>query len=45
MGIVGVVPVGMCQVFSVHMIATPDKKIAKGEEFGYFLFGDSDNLK
>ena len=42
MGIVGVVPVGMCQVSGVHMIATKGRKIAKGEEFGYFLFGGSD---
>lgn len=42
MGIVGVVPVGMCQVSGVHMISTPEKNIAKGEEFGYFLFGGSD---
>ncbi len=42
MGIVGVVPVGMCQVSGVHMIATEGREIAKGEEFGYFLFGGSD---
>jgi len=41
-GIVGVVPVGMCQVSGVHMSATKNKMIAKGEEFGYFLFGGSD---
>lgn len=42
MGIVGVVPVGMCQVSGVHMSATTGRNIAKGEEFGYFLFGGSD---
>ncbi len=42
MGIVGVVPVGMCQVSGVHMTATEKREIAKGEEFGYFLFGGSD---
>ena len=42
MGVVGVVPVGMCQVSGVHMTATVGNKIAKGEEFGYFLFGGSD---
>ena len=42
MGIVGVVPVGMCQVSGVHMSATEGREIAKGEEFGYFLFGGSD---
>ncbi|PCJ95011.1 MAG: phosphatidylserine decarboxylase [Flavobacteriaceae bacterium] len=41
-GIVGIVPIGMCQVSGVHMTATPNRRIAKGEEFGYFLFGGSD---
>ena len=41
-GIVGVVPVGMCQVSGVHMTATVGNNISKGEEFGYFLFGGSD---
>lgn len=41
-GIVAVVPVGMCQVSSVHMTATVGKELLKGEEFGYFLFGGSD---
>ncbi len=42
MGIVAVIPIGMCQVSSVNMIATPDKPCQKGDEFGYFLFGGSD---
>ncbi len=41
-GIVGVVPVGMCQVSSVNMIATQGSQALKGDEFGYFLFGGSD---
>ena len=42
MGIVAVIPVGMCQVSSVNMTATPGKEMLKGDEFGYFLFGGSD---
>ena len=42
MGIVTVIPVGMCQVSSVNMTAVEGKDILKGEEFGYFLFGGSD---
>lgn len=42
MGIIAVIPVGMCQVSGVHMSATEGRNIAKGEEFGYFLFGGSD---
>ena len=41
-GKVAIIPVGMCQVSSVNMTATPGNPIAKGEEFGYFLFGGSD---
>lgn len=41
-GLVAVVPVGMCQVSSVHMTATVGSSLLKGEEFGYFLFGGSD---
>jgi phosphatidylserine decarboxylase precursor len=41
MGVVAVIPVGMCQVSSVHMTA-PEGHINKGDEFGYFLFGGSD---
>lgn len=42
MGLVAVVPVGMCQIASVHLLATPDTVLEKGEEFGYFKFGGSD---
>ncbi|MEP7322703.1 MAG: phosphatidylserine decarboxylase [Saprospiraceae bacterium] len=42
MGIIGVVPVGMGQVSSVHMIAKPGNNVSKGDEFGYFQFGGSD---
>ena len=41
-GVVAIIPVGMCQVSSVNMIATPGATVGKGEEFGYFLFGGSD---
>ena len=41
-GLVGVVPVGMCQVSSVNMTATVGSNLLKGDEFGYFLFGGSD---
>lgn len=41
-GIVAVIPVGMCQVSSVNMTATPGTNCLKGDEFGYFLFGGSD---
>lgn len=41
-GIVAVIPIGMCQVSSVNMIATPNTQCLKGDEFGYFLFGGSD---
>ncbi|AUC83654.1 phosphatidylserine decarboxylase [Lacinutrix sp. Bg11-31] len=41
-GVVAIIPVGMCQVSGVHMSATVNNNIAKGEEFGYFLFGGSD---
>lgn len=42
LGIVAVVPVGMSHVASVNLTATPGTTMAKGEEFGYFLFGGSD---
>lgn len=42
MGIVAVIPIGMCQVSSVHMTAVPETNAAKGDEFGYFKFGGSD---
>lgn len=41
-GVVAVVPVGMCQVSSVHMTAQEGSTITKGDEFGYFMFGGSD---
>lgn len=41
-GIVAVIPIGMCQVASVRMIATPGARVEKGDEFGYFQFGGSD---
>jgi phosphatidylserine decarboxylase len=41
-GIVGIVPIGMCQVSSVNMTAKPGSNVLKGDEFGYFLFGGSD---
>ena len=41
-GIVAVIPIGMCQVSSVNMIATAGSPALKGDEFGYFLFGGSD---
>ena len=41
-GIVAVIPIGMCQVSSVNMIATKGSNLLKGDEFGYFLFGGSD---
>jgi len=41
-GLVGVVPVGMCQVSSVNMTAVVGNTMQKGDEFGYFLFGGSD---
>jgi len=42
LGIVAVIPVGMCHVSSVNMIAQPGAVMQKGEEFGFFLFGGSD---
>jgi phosphatidylserine decarboxylase precursor len=41
-GLVAVIPVGMCQVSSVNMTATVGRQLLKGDEFGYFLFGGSD---
>ena len=43
-GIVAVVPIGMAQVSSVNMTATEQTFCEKGQEFGYFLFGGSDNI-
>ena len=36
------IPFGMRQVSSVHMIAQAGNQISKGGEFGYFMFGKSD---
>lgn len=41
-GKVAVIPVGMCQVSSVNMLARSGDDLIKGEEFGYFMFGGSD---
>jgi len=41
-GLVAVVPVGMSHVASVNLTATQGTAMAKGEEFGYFLFGGWD---
>lgn len=41
-GIVAVIPIGMCQVSGVNMTHQVGKACAKGDEFGYFTFGGSD---
>jgi len=41
-GLVAVIPVGMCQVSAVRMTATKGSSLQKGDEFGYFMFGGSD---
>ena len=41
-GVVAVLPIGMCQVSSVNMFNLSGKSIKKGDEFGYFTFGGSD---
>lgn len=41
-GMVAVVPVGMCQVSGVNMTHVRDTPCEKGDEFGYFTFGGSD---
>lgn len=41
-GIVAVIPVGMCQVSGVNMTHVPGAECLKGDEFGYFTFGGSD---
>jgi phosphatidylserine decarboxylase len=41
-GLVAVIPIGMCQVSSVNMTAVVGSYLNKGDEFGYFLFGGSD---
>ncbi len=41
-GVVTVVPIGMCQVSGVNMTHEVGKVCRKGDEFGYFTFGGSD---
>ncbi len=41
-GLVAVIPVGMCQVSSVNITADVGTYLNKGDEFGYFQFGGSD---
>jgi phosphatidylserine decarboxylase len=41
-GVVAVIPVGMCQVSGVNMTHVPGTECLKGDEFGYFTFGGSD---
>jgi len=41
-GVVAVLPIGMCQVSGVNMTHEPNTTCAKGDEFGYFTFGGSD---
>merc|ERR1712232_342975 len=41
-GLVAVIPVGMCQVSGVRMTAKKESILQKGDEFGYFQFGGSD---
>jgi phosphatidylserine decarboxylase len=41
-GLVAVLPVGMCVVSSVNLTAEVGARLEKGDEFGFFLFGGSD---
>jgi len=41
-GLVAILPIGMAQVSSVNLTVESGATLAKGEEFGYFLFGGSD---
>ena len=41
-GLVAVLPVGMCFVSSVNLTPEVGARLQKGDEFGYFLFGGSD---
>ncbi len=41
-GVVAVIPVGMCQVSGVNMTHATGAECLKGDEFGYFTFGGSD---
>lgn len=41
-GLVAVIPIGMCHIASVQMIGQVGNVFQKGDEFGYFVFGGSD---
>ena len=41
-GLVAVLPIGMCQVSSVILTAEVGVTLRKGEELAYFQFGGSD---
>jgi phosphatidylserine decarboxylase len=41
-GLVAVLPIGMCQVSSVILTAEVGVTLRKGEEISYFQFGGSD---
>ena len=41
-GLVAVLPVGMCFVSSVNLTPEVGARLQKGDEFGFFLFGGSD---
>lgn len=43
-GLVASVPIGMAQVSGVSMKKLTGKKVAKGDEFGKFMFGGSDTI-
>ena len=43
-GVVAVIPVGMCQVSGVNMTHEVGRECLKGDEFGYFTFGGSDTI-
>ncbi len=43
-GLVASVPIGMAQVSGVYMRDLEGKKVAKGDEFGKFMFGGSDTI-
>jgi hypothetical protein len=42
LGLVAVLPVGMCFVSSVKLTPEVGARLQKGDEFGFFLFGGSD---
>ena len=41
-GLVAVLPVGMCFVSSVNLTPEVGARLQKGDEFGFFMFGGSD---